>query len=390
MLNTFADCAPAMRLSGWAVLPATGKSPLVKNFNTMGSAPSLYTIDRWAKRWPEKDIVYVPGLCETSKGKGIIVLDPDNADAIGLTEEIFGDTPAKVKTRRGEHRIFAAAGVSLGKLTGLRNCGDGREFEIDIKHGQNGAGIVAGPPSPHEKDPCFHYAWQNCDPSVIDDLPPFPLRKLNAFLEKHPPKTKPEPKLNTSGGFRCDSRGLGLNDYLVAHAWAWGDCDTHQERMNAALDKAGQFNEKLARLGREMLDDDEIELRTAQVIRDLEAGKIERRLGRRATCTSDADEIRALCEFSANGDSAFTLLQLFRAEHDARCKRGETFKIIINAMVETKVLGGWSARKYRDARDLLLQLGLIIQVSPETPTHRAEYFLPDRTLTPSLSVRASC
>jgi hypothetical protein len=146
-----------MRSAGWAVLPAKGKSPLVSRFNIWESAPGGYTIERWAKRWPDRDIVYVPGLCETNKGKGVIVVDADNAEAIGQADEFFGETPAKVKTLRGEHRIFAAAGVDLGKMTGLRNCGEG--FEIDIKHGQEGAGIAVGPHSTHEKDRSFRYTW---------------------------------------------------------------------------------------------------------------------------------------------------------------------------------------------------------------------------------------
>jgi hypothetical protein len=67
-----------------------------------------------------------------------------------------------------------------------------------------------------------------------------------------------------------------------------------------------------------------------------------------------------------------------------RCKRGDTFKIIIQAMVAVNVLGRWSARKYREARDLLLELGLIREVVPETGACRAEYVLADRILTPSL------
>jgi hypothetical protein len=105
--QTFADHAPAMRRAGWAVLLAEGKSPLVSRFNIWELAPGAYTIERWAKRWPDRDIVYVPGVCETNKGKGVIVVDADNAEAIGQAEELFGDTPAKVRTRRGEHRLFA-------------------------------------------------------------------------------------------------------------------------------------------------------------------------------------------------------------------------------------------------------------------------------------------
>jgi len=69
----------------------------------------------------------------------------------------------------------------------------------------------------------------------------------------------------------------------------------------------------------------------------------------------------------------------------ARCKRGETFAIAIAAMVEQRVLG-WCARKYREARDLLLEAGFIREVQPARPPHRAaEYALCERALTPVLA-----
>ena len=106
MLHTFADHAPRMQAAGWAVLPAAGKSPIRKGFNTWRFRPSAKIIDKWAKEAPDADIVYVPGLCATKLGKrSLIVVDPDDAEAIGQAEELFGDTPGKVRTRRGAHRL---------------------------------------------------------------------------------------------------------------------------------------------------------------------------------------------------------------------------------------------------------------------------------------------
>jgi hypothetical protein len=186
-MQTFADFAPGMRAAGWAVLPGQGKAPQVNGFNTWKHAPGPETISRWAKLKPDADILYVPGLCQTPKGHGIIIVDPDDEVAIGQAEELFGDTPAKIRTRRGQHRGFAAAGVDLGELTSLRRYG----LNIDLKHGQRGAGIVVGPPSAHEKDRSFRYAWDGCDETVIRHLPPFPEGKLKAFLNK---QAKPDLK----------------------------------------------------------------------------------------------------------------------------------------------------------------------------------------------------
>jgi len=42
-----------------------------------------------------------------------------------------------------------------------------------------------------------------------------------------------------------------------------------------------------------------------------------------------------------------------------------------------------SARKYREARDLLLEAGFISEVTPAMATRPAEYELTERMLTPS-------
>jgi hypothetical protein len=89
------------------------------------------------------------------------------------------------------------------------------------------------------------------------------------------------------------------------------------------------------------------------------------------------------------GEAAFCLLMLFRAEHAGRMARNDTFVINVTGMVKCRVLGSWAARKYRSARKLLLQTGLLILVKPGTKGSAAEYRLAPRALTPSLDSRAS-
>lgn len=116
---------------------------------------------------------------------------------------------------------------------------------------------------------------------------------------------------------------------------------------------------------------------------DIDRGKLVRKQQQRATAMTDADEVRHLALYS-NGDAAFMLLQLFRAEHDARCRRGETFVINIEGMVAKRSLGRWSASKYRKARETLLSLGLIKCVKAAAFRSAAEYLLGDRILTSSV------
>ena len=366
-MPTFADFAPAMRREGWAVLPANGKSPIRDSFNKWTRAPGAAAVERWALKDADASIVYVPGLCSTGKGKrGIVVVDCDDADAIERADETFGPTPGKVRTRRGAHRLYDGAGLDLGNVSSLRSFG----LNADIKHGQRGAGIAVAPPSQHEKEPGFRYAWDGCDATVLHDLPPFPIQALRRILGSGTTKT---PK--GAGGFREGSRGLWLNDQLVRHAWA---CDD----FNELLDKAQQINGELPRIGHEILDAREVISRTKQVWKDLKAGKIERRVGRRAACQSDADEGRFFGSFP-NGSDAYLLLMMLRAEHDARCKRGETFILATAAMARSGIFAAWGPRRYGHARDLLLHEGFIREVSHARPRQAAEYTLSILTRAPS-------
>ena len=62
------------------------------------------------------------------------------------------------------------------------------------------------------------------------------------------------------------------------------------------------------------------------------------RYEQRATCTSDADEVRWLCEMDG-GEAAFCLLMLFRAEHAGRMARNETFVVNVTGMVKCRAWG---------------------------------------------------
>ncbi|WP_127079647.1 bifunctional DNA primase/polymerase [Rhodomicrobium lacus] len=369
---TFAQHAPDLRRLGWAVLPAKGKSPLKGGFPTMRAAPGASTVDAWARETPDADIVFVAGLCSTRRGrKSIVVVDADDEDACGQAVEIFGETPGVAKTRRGRHFFYDGHGVDLGAVSSLR----AQRFNIDMKHGRSGAAIVAAAPSPHEKQRDFRYAWEGCDASVLGELPPFPVDRLNRLLER----TQDDQRKTRRSAFRQGSRGLGLNDYLVKNAWAF-DPD---RPLDNALELARQFNDDLIERGMEPLDEAELVTRTQAVVRDFEAGKIERRHGRRASCTSDAAEIRYFATLD-HGVDALALLLLLRSEHGARCAQGETFRLLIKSMVDARVMGSWAARKYREARDLLLAEEFIREVKLATKGAPAEYSLAERSFVPSL------
>ena len=352
-----------MRRAGFAVLPANGKSPLVAGFNKWSNAPGLTTVNKWAARSPEADVVYVPSLSGTKRGgDGIIVIDGDDDAACGRIAEIFGDTPGKVLTKRGCHFLYRAVGRSLGALQSLKAYG----LNADVKHGRS---IVVAPPSCHEKDNAFEYSWDGCDETVIGHLPLFSVAALQSLIDRSNPRPEPvsvlEPRLKIStqcnntappprqgGLLRSYSRGLELNRYLCKQAWA---CETYE----ALLDCAQTFNLSLTDRGLEPLDQSEVDGRTLAVWRDWEAGKLVRWQGSRSVAAIDAEQVKDLVAEPHGGD-AVALLMLLRAEHQARIVlRGETFALNVKAMVKAETMPSWTLERYRNAISTLLRKGYL-------------------------------
>src|SRR5262245_23550363 len=130
----FAHNAPRLRQVGFAVLPANGKKPRRSGYRKWRQAPAPSVISMWADQDPAADIVYVPGLSRArGSDLGIVVLDGDDEEACADIVEVFGDTPGKVKTRRGYHNLYQDTGADLGKLTSLKKFG----INADVKHGNS-------------------------------------------------------------------------------------------------------------------------------------------------------------------------------------------------------------------------------------------------------------
>lgn len=398
--NPFGDHAVELRRAGLAVLPASGKRPLRRGFNRWTQAPSSSVVEKWSKSQPDANIVYIPGLSRTRENPhGLVVIDADDATEVERAEELFGKTPGMIDTRRGRHFLYRAPDVSLGAISSLKKFG----FKIDVKHGQNGSGISVAPPSLHPEKIDFVYSWHaGSGAEALLDLPAFDVAALHAIIQKIPDGANRSDNATVTarrgGGcgtartlgkafpelFRGGSRKLGLNDHLAAHAWAIDDID-------ACLDVARAWNEDLHdRHGIDPLPEAEVLAVCKSVMADAESGKLVRMNQQRATCRSDADEVRAIMDVGGtHGSDAVALLMLLRSEHEARDRRGETFNINIDAMVENRVMGSWSARRYRRARETLEKMGLLVKTAEH---HRlqhvaAKYKLSERLITPSVSAR---
>jgi hypothetical protein len=357
----FRDFALPLRKAGFAVLPATGKSPLMRGFTTWKNAPSESAIATWGAKHSTADIVYVPGL------NPIVVLDADDEEADARIVEFFGETPGRIRTRRGRHRLYRRGDADLGTVTSLKPFG----LNADVKHGSS---IAVAPPSRHADDRSFVYAFEGCDAAVLRDLPPFNAKALAGLIDR------PDPKNGL--GFRDNSRGQFLNDHLVRFVSQGFDAD--EDVWELILHRAHEINDGFEKMGLGKLSDKEVVWRAKSVLVDYKAGKFVQRHNRRATATTDADEVRRLV--AMHGENALILLLLLRAEHGARCKQGKTFAICPRAMREHEVLANWSAQRYRAARQALRDFGYLREVTPATMNAPAQYILVDRRLTSSRSV----
>lgn len=392
----FGAHAIALKKAGLAVVPAKGKRPIRKHFDKMKHAPGLAIVERWAETNAGDNIVYIPGLSRSRRNRyGVVVVDADNAAEIERAEMSFGKTPAMIDTRRGRHFIYRAPEGSLGRIGSLRSFG----IEIDIKHGQKGFGISVAPPSRHPDQVDFVYAWHTGSGlGSLAELPTFNVKAFDALIvsgSKTLPnvtKTAPAAHLGSNAKsttrmlgkafpalFRDGSRKLGLNDHLVAHAWAIDD-------YNACLDIARTWNDHLCETsGIEQLPDAEVIEVCRRVMADLGDGKLVRTHRQRAIAITDADEVRRMVSLYENGTDALAFLLLLRAEHRARCLRGETFALCVKSMVGAQTMGHWAARKYRAVRDTLLDAGLIEKVAEARGRRAAQYRLSKRVLTPSVA-----
>ena len=248
-----------------------------------------------------------------------------------------------VATRRGRHFLYANPGISLGKVSSLKQFG----INADVKHGNS---IVVAPPSLHEKDRSFAYRWHTCDETVINDLPDFNAAAFRALIERNQPK---QPCPRHGAELHNGSRGLDLNKFLASQAPHCGSFDD-------VLEIARDYNRNLMDRGYPPLDDAEVVKRASRSWEDVKAGKLKPWHNARSVVRTDAAEIKDLCGRSKqHGGDALALLMLLRAEHQGRVNRGETFRLNTKAMSKSQTLPGWTIERFRNAIRVLLAANFI-------------------------------
>jgi hypothetical protein len=379
-LGPFGRHATSLRAKNFAVMPANGKQPLIGGFGNWRGPPSMETVHQWAQRHSDADIVYLPWKTYIDhKGHWrVLIIDADDAAAVQRIGDIFGATPGLIRTRRGKHFIYRIRAVEVPIIRDLVGA-ELKKFGInaDLKYQEHDIAVCAH--SRHEDDRNFTYAWDGCDESVIEDLPPFDVALLAEFARAN---SKPEPAraIKPTGEFPEGSRGLMLNKLLCAQAGGYTCRDD-------VLEVARGINDAFSDQGYEPLNDTEVIKRADAVWNDFLKGKLEVRHNRRARASITMDELDGIL---ANGgtDAAIVLLLKLRGEHGGRTLRGEDFANADYAMAHANTLPGWGRTKYRSARDHLLQLDYI-ERTQEAKGNKlaAQYRLIAQHVGPSLAKR---
>ena len=251
-------------------------------------------MNNWIARFPYCNIAIVTTL------RRIIAVRCNDETAICQADELFGDTPGRVRTPFGEDRYYRADGVDLGRRRSLRRY----RRNIDLVHGS--AGLVLAPRSVDGEGTGFPHEWISGGLPALRELPVLPTNGLQKLLEKKEP--------------------VAIEELI-----------------------------------------------------------------RRATCTINADDMDFFKGCGRNWSDALALLVYLQIAWRRRSKRGETFPIAIEAMVKARVMGDWSERRTRAARDVLLREGFIRELYPaRREKYAAQYLLGPRELELGFAMAQTC
>jgi hypothetical protein len=345
----FAAHAERLRSYGLAVLPCDGKVPLVK-WKTLTRPLSKATVEKLGTKHPTANIGFIPDL------SGLVVVDVDDAAQVAEVEHIFGQTPVRARTSRGMHLYFGARKDQQIAACNLRSLG----IEGEVKTGR--CNVIA-PPSQHP-DTGWVYAYEGSGLDALRDIPPFDADKLY----------KLRPEAATSSGsrkVRDGSRKLWLNDRLCAEVMS---CDTFDELLDVARTRNAEIPVRF--FGKEPKPD-AIVVQVAQAVwAAAERGHLEHRIGGQAAASISRQEWKLLTTADRRraGDSLL-LLTALRFEHTARCRRGETFVLVTEAMARTQYIEGWNWKQYLAPIRILCATGLLLKVKEAWGKKPAEYTL---------------
>jgi hypothetical protein len=311
---------------GLAVIPA----PAEDGKSVAGTVAHFQKWQRRLPRWkteelfrehPGASIAILPHLCRPR----LVVVDCDGDEDLEEGERRYGRSPVLVRTPRdsGWHLYYRAPKGRRVRQRNLRSQG----LVIDIKAGPGAVVIVPPSVRPSSGKP---YAFVRGGWEDLASLPVFPLT------------TKESRAGMADGKVREGSRNNHLFKELLQHAGRYG-CDG----LGAMEGVAHLINERDCQ---SLLPWDEVIRTAASAWKTHSSGNNWVGQGRRVVVPEPV--------LTALGDSpeALVLWAHLRLWHEGLRTR---FAISPKAMAEAGCILGWSAKRYRKARDVLVERGFL-------------------------------
>lgn len=306
-MGAFSDSCHELRERGLAPIPVEDKTPLVTSFTRWKAIPGHETLRAWAARHPEAEVGIVTG-----KLSGLYAVDVDDRDLLPQMLTRFGSTPLVTRTRNGFHLLYKASD---------ERCGDLRRQGLNVDLRGQGGFIVAPPTDGYD---FYRGTW--------DDLTHLPTAS------------------NENVPIRLGRISIGhRNNELFSHCLRQARfCDTEIDLMDVAETFISNRCEDPS-----SVTSPEIRATAKQAWRYQTEGR--NWVGREARVTWSKTEALPFAEYP----EAFYLETFLRQVHGARDSRGEPFAISPRAMERNEVIPRWDARKVRNARQRLVEMGRI-------------------------------
>lgn len=340
----FRDIARPLLHRGYSPLPVLGKQPKVKGWQCYGvEPPDDPTLKQWINQFPRHNVGAACGR--------LVALDIDDETELGAADlqrrafEAFGPTPL-IRIGRAPRRVLLYQAVE--PFRSLK-----RPIAQVLALGSQ---VVLFGEHPLTRRP---YAWPEATPIDVPlcELPVVTEAGVSAWLgvQRAPASSKRQrspraPSVPTSLPVRPGTlieRGH-RNDALFHQALALAPVTGSVEELAGRL---RQLNEIYCS---PPLEASEVEAAARSTWRYRETDRLFVPGGIASAVISKAELDRLSDE-----PAAIVLLMLLRVEHGARI---EPFALATHAMSEAKLIAQWSRRTYEQARDILIDRGLLERV----------------------------
>ena len=329
---------------GLWVIPAAGDdgksvAGVARHFQKWSRRPGREMVAGLFKKHVGCTIALLVGHC------GLVVVDCDSNEALEAAKHLFGPSPILVRTPsgRGGHLYYKPPAAPVRQANLRRSHG----LAIDIKAGK-GAVVIVPPSARPSTGAAYRFergSW--------DDLPDLPVfRGARRNTDAHDDSTG---QRNSTLFLRC---------LRLAR-----DCETVGELENKALIvNETDFAEPLG------ITEVEKIVRSAWKIQSDGRNMVGR--GRQVVTPE------ARFELLADEPDALVLDMRMRLHHE---RWHDRFVASPKAMAVAHVMPGWTAQRYRDARDVLVERGVwvVLKEGGKGPHDPYEYGFADRSPTPA-------